>query len=458
MTHPPTNSTVSSTGTVVLPLSFYYFKSTQMTGQLRTLSVATWLLVAMLVPSLESSQGSLFRICNSSLEEASFDLEVVGCNAASPAASCSATMVPICIQNVQTTRGAQVECLGLCQGDDFLVTVTWDYSSSWMESCANGTSDDVYHQRCERNDDCRTGSCCSLPSAVTVQDRSLCAVLPDCSSIRYGTCIDSSTSTSSTGSTSDSSDVRPGYSCATNDPCLDSQDWAERTCGYHRPTNTFTSPRKRCSDACSKAISRLRGCPNLEDMVETFDNYKDCDRCGDYFYQRCQDASDCPVGYCCSLPPNEVVPGFFDETTCGPPSQCGCSFMDVDSNSFTETISCSEDCGARDLGTCQEIGTRSTYNPVYECDCSDPATLTRTESPTALPILTAAPSTVPTSATPAIPTTAAPTPLAMTPAPFPGSPSGPLQANNNKSGATSVRSISSILLRTILVLLLYYYL
>jgi hypothetical protein len=130
---------------------------------------------------------------------------------------------------------------------------------------------------------------------------------------------------------------------------------------------------------------RVLGCPNLETILAAYQDFQGCTRCGDYYYERCADTFDCRVWFCCSLPPTELVPGFYDETMCGPPETCGCNSTEFGqglAGSFTETVSCSNECGPRELGTCEEIGAGQKYNPVYSCDCTDPATFDRAASPT----------------------------------------------------------------------------
>lgn len=182
-------------------------------------------------------------------------------------------------------------------------------------------------------------------------------------------------------------------------------------CGYHQPTNSFHNSLKVCSRTCENALLGVQGCPNLEYILAAHRNFQGCTRCGDYYYERCADTSDCPVGYCCSLPPTELIPGFFDENTCGPPETCECKSTEFGqglTGSFTETISCSNKCGPRALGTCEEIGASPKYNPFYSCDCTDPATFDRTASPTddySSSPSTLSPSSVPsTTFPPALPT------------------------------------------------------
>lgn len=369
-----------------------------------------------------------YRVCASEVAAKAMELGEgfeIGCDAATTlrvSSNCSSTTESpaMCIHSIDTKQvimnsGSGPDCLGLCSsgpGDRF-VAVTWSYRAQWCldedievdeidESLveeyflnATDTCDGLVYKSCEENKDCGEGYCCSLPSAETVQAGDFCGppskiqCLPDASSpsglfavpvdracrpIARGTCI-----------LSGESDIRPGYSCI-NNPCKDLQLWAESICGYNPNTKSFDL-QKRCSKGCSGAIKHVGKCPNLASMIDAYSRLSllDCSGCGDYFFQRCLDASDCPLGYCCSLPPlDKSVIGFFDENTCGPPEACQCLPVFQLFGGIAEQIQCSLECGPREYGTCQEIGIPSdTYNPLYKCDCADPTLVGRTPSPPA---------------------------------------------------------------------------
>ena len=300
----------------------------------------------------------------------------------------------MCLQGLRQT--SSFDCLDFCSHG--YTTVSWTYNENWINNC-DPSCKNFYYQRCKSDADCREGTCCSLPSPATIKaggcgPPSCFRCIPndgngtqiiscsDCGLLGYGTCIESGTQ-----------DIRPGYSCS-NDPCLQLETYAPDVCGYYAPTNSFPSTRKACSEACQNAISGVLGCPNLAAFLAAYQNYDGCRLpCGDFFYQRCADTSDCPVGYCCSLPPKNPTLGFFDNNTCGPPATCTCKSIQFATGGFTESTACSTDCGSRELGTCQEVGSVDTYNPLYSCDCTDPWTFNRTASPTE--VLSSTPSSAP---------------------------------------------------------------
>ena len=315
-------------------------------------------------------------------------LQNVGCDGITSATADCSTNSGMCLSSALSTSSVQQRfaCQDICP--DGYSEISWEFSDEWAATC-DPTCENHYYQRCRSTTDCREGTCCSLPSPETTRvggcgpaacfDCQMNGNVPEfiscdgCEPIGYGTCIDSTRE-----------EIRPGYSCA-NDPCMEMEDYVIETCGYYQPTNFFHNSLKVCSRACKNAILGVLGCPNLETILAAYQNFQGCTRCGDHYYERCADTSDCPVGFCCSLPPTEFVPGFFDENTCGPPGSCECQSTEFGqdlADSFTETISCSMECGPRELGTCEEIGASQKYNSLYSCDCSDPATFDRTASPT----------------------------------------------------------------------------
>jgi hypothetical protein len=384
------------------------------------------LLILLLICPLNVLGKSRYVACQSSTTNVV--LQNVGCDGITSATADCSTNSGMCLNSVLSTSTLQQRfaCRDFCP--DGYSEVSWEFSAEWAATC-DPTCESHYYQTCRSTTDCREGTCCSLPSSETIQasgcgppacfDCQMNGNVPEfipcdgCGPIGYGTCIDSTRE-----------EIRPGYSCV-NDPCIDMEDYVIETCGYYQSTNFFHNSLKVCSQACENAILGVLGCPNLETIVEAYRNFQGCTRCGDYYYERCADSSDCPVGFCCSLPPTEFVPGFFDESTCGPPETCECESTEIGqgvTGCFTETISCSSECGPRELGACEEIGASQKYNPLYSCDCTDPATFDRTASPTedysSSPSTTPPPTSVPSMT--ATPEPSAPEPSALpTISPFP---------------------------------------
>ena len=371
------------------------------------------------LPIFVTAQQQTYAVCGSAVVAPNDDLvlQQFGCDDEDRMTNCSSANDAICIRSIRRSSSSVLDRLacipGLCdgedsnnEGDDQLITVSWGFRKQWITTCdPNCEEQSKIYQRCLTNDECTALGeqfCCSRPSIHTIRAGSGCGpprcydcdtadcVDENCPPLHYGTCIDSTVS-----------DIRPGYSCQ-NDPCLESLDWAEQVCGYDRPNNSFLNPRKACSNACTNAMDLISDCVNtsvlpdsildrLKALRSTYEAYGGCRICGHHYYERCASTSDCPVGYCCSLPPDQLIPGFFDpENSCGPPESCWCNYTIVDDNSFTEQFSCTsstvDDCSApgRQFGTCIEVGTADPRNPVYSCNCSDPDTFSRTEAPTTL--------------------------------------------------------------------------
>lgn len=378
---------------------------TQSTAQWFQSAVVFNILVGVPTSNGNPLSSLSYRVCTSDISRvnnATIDSLEVGCEQPGSdvsVANCLTTAVPICLESAQFDEFLQDPCMigGAC--DEAVVTIEYSYRSDWLSQCCGNFT----YEPCFTNDDCtEEGACCSRPpnSAVQLSDSCGPPLCLDCSDFGGDTTTISSTS-ATTGSMCGNNtntgcgpiaagtcmspgavDPRAGFSCA-NDPCSELEDWALTACGFHRPTKTFPNSLRRCSEACVNAVAGIQGCPNLADLIEAFDLLDPaCENCGSHYYQRCLQTSDCPFGYCCSLPPEDPIPGFFDESTCGPPSSCTCEGSDFGFNGFTETITCTQECGPREYGTCQLIGAMDEYNIVYSCDCTDSNTFSRTGSPT----------------------------------------------------------------------------
>lgn len=377
-------------------LPIHWYPSILGTHPLTMRSPPLVVLVLLLICLSTVLGKSYYVACQSSTSTSNIVLQNIGCDEITSATADCSINSGMCLSSVLSTSSLQQRfaCQDICP--DGYSEVSWEFSAEWAAIC-DPTCENHYYQRCRSTADCREGTCCSLPSPETIRaggcgppacfdcqmnmngNVAVPEFIPckDCGPIGYGTCIDSS-------STREEIEIRPGYSCV-NDLCIDMEDYVIETCGYHQPTNFFHNSLKVCSRACENALVGVLGCPNVETIVAAYRNFQGCTRCGDYYYKRCAKTSDCPVGFCCSLPPIELVPGFFDETTCGPPETCECESTEFGqglAGSFTETISCSNECAPRELGACEEIGASQKYNPFYSCDCTDPATFDRTASPT----------------------------------------------------------------------------
>ena len=356
----------------------------------------TTLVVLVSVPDSWS-----YVVCRSETQDISMDF--IGCSSLTELVAsgnediCSLKSDPMCLEIVQNsiTTDRTYACFDICAEGTYS-TVQWSYSHAYANACYESCEEDHYYQRCRTSEECQEGFCCSLPSTEIVRAGGCgppeawgCEVIADspgdyildataeCSSIGFGTCV-----------AANETDIRPGYSCA-NNPCTEMEAYVFSVCGWNPSTNSFGANIKVCSEACADAVVGLRDCPNVASMVEAYQSFSGCQGCGDFFYRQCASTADCPVGYCCSLPPqgeDNPFEGIFDQNDgCGPPAECTCqegivSFPGGGGSAISE--SCSTECSSSELGTCKEIGTADTRNALYECDCSDPATTGRTFEPT----------------------------------------------------------------------------
>jgi hypothetical protein len=233
-----------------------------------------------------------------------------------------------------------VRCGGPCKN---VVRVTWHHPEA--DICKSPCNESVTYQKCQNDDQCPTGFCCSRPTRQVLQasTEEACGPPSICSCPDHICTADCAPLINADGFCM-RSDILPGYSCS-NDPCQD-VGWVYDICGYDGIADAL--PPKACTNDCELAVFAIRSCE--DDPLVKLRTYKwkdeNCRGCEGYLYKRCSNNSECPEGTCCALPMNP------DLDSCGPPAYCLCE----EGNNGIPNIICTEDCGDPRLGTCEEMG------------------------------------------------------------------------------------------------------